>query len=70
MEPKGSLLQSHVPAACPYTQLIASLLLENASPYPVRTRNLTRRLLMSYIYIYRAPILDVSRSHTTTPHSR
>ena len=32
------------------------------------------RLLMSYIYIYiyiyAAPILDVSRSHTTTHHSR
>ena len=34
------------------------------------------RLLMSYIYIYiyiyiyGAPILDVSRSHTTTHHSR
>src|SRR5215471_11985898 len=25
---------------------------------------------MSYIYIYGAPILDVSRSHTTTHHSR
>ena len=23
-----------------------------------------------YIYIYGAPILDVSRSHTTTQHSR
>ena len=36
--------------------------------------NLTLRLLMSYIYIYiyiyGAPILDVSRSHTTTQHSR
>ena len=33
---------------------------------------LTLRLLMSYIYIYiyEAPILDVSRSHTTTQHSR
>ena len=31
---------------------------------------LTLRQLMSYIYIYRAPILDVSRSHTTTQHSR
>ena len=34
----------------------------------------TLRLLMSYIYIYiyiyGAPILDVSRSHTTTQHSR
>jgi hypothetical protein len=32
-------------------------------------RTLTLRLLMSYIYIYGAPILDVSRSHTTH-HSR
>jgi len=31
---------------------------------------LTLRWLMSYIYIYGAPILDVSRSHTTTQHSR
>ena len=33
---------------------------------------LTLRLLMSYIYIYiyGAPILDVSKSHTTTQHSR
>jgi len=31
---------------------------------------LTLRLLMSYIYIYGAHILDVSRSHTTTHHSR
>ena len=36
--------------------------------------SLTLRLLMSYIYIYiyiyGAPILDVSRSYTTTHHSR
>jgi len=31
---------------------------------------LTLRRLMSYTYIYGAPILDVSRSHTTTQHSR
>jgi len=31
---------------------------------------LTLRRLMSYIYIYGAPILDVSRSHTSTQHSR
>ena len=31
---------------------------------------LTLRLLMSYIFIYGAPILDVSRSHTTTQQSR
>ena len=42
--------------------------------YPTLTIYLTLRLLMSYIYIYiyiyGAPILDVSRSHTTTQHSR
>ena len=38
----------------------------------IRVKSLTLRLLMSYIYIhiYGAPILDVSRSHTTTDHSR
>jgi len=40
----------------------------------IRVKSLTFRLLMSYIYIYiyiyGAPILDVSRSHTTTQHSR
>jgi len=34
----------------------------------IRVKSLTLRLLMSYIY--GAPILDVSRSHTTTHHSR
>ena len=34
------------------------------------SRYLTLRRLMSYIYIYGAPILDVSRLHTTTQHSR
>ena len=34
----------------------------------IRVISLTIRLLMSYIY--GAPILDVSRSHTTTQHSR
>ena len=46
----------------------------------IRVKSLTLRLLMAYIYvyiyiyiyiyIYGAPILDVSRSHTTTQHSR
>ena len=40
----------------------------------IRVKSLTLRLLMSYIYIYiyiyGAPILDVSRSRTTTQHSR
>jgi len=34
----------------------------------IRVKLLTFRLLMSYVY--EAPILDVSRSHTTTQHSR
>ena len=34
----------------------------------IRVKLLTFRILMSYIY--GAPILDVSRSHTTTQHSR
>jgi len=34
----------------------------------IRVKLLTFRLVMSYIY--GAPILDVSRSHTTTQHSR
>jgi len=34
----------------------------------IRVKLLTFRLLMSYIY--GAPILDISRSHTTTQHSR
>ena len=34
----------------------------------IRVKSLTLRLLMSYVY--GAPILDVSRAHTTTHHSR
>ena len=40
----------------------------NALSYSPRTVGLTLRRLMSYTY--GAPILDVSRSHTTTHHSR
>ena len=42
----------------------------------IMVKSLPLRLLLSYIYIYiyiyiyGAPILDVSRSHTTTQHSR
>ena len=41
-------------------------------PFLKCTQGLTLRRLMSYIYIYiyGAPILDVSRSYTTTQHSR
>ena len=42
------------------------ILLRMFQENPLKT--LTLRLLMSYIY--GAPILDVSRSHTTTQHSR
>ena len=43
-----------------------------ADALPFFKVHLTLKLLMSYIYIYiyGAPILDVSRSHTTTQHSR
>ena len=42
----------------------------NTNIYNKKTKEptLTLRRLMSYIY--GAPILDVSRSHTTTQHSR
>jgi hypothetical protein len=36
----------------------------------IRVKLLILSLLMSYIYIYGAPIFDVSRSHTTMHHSR
>ena len=42
--------------------------LENVEYFKYLGSILTLRRLMSYIY--GAPILDVSRSHTTTQHSR
>ena len=39
--------------------------MDSIMPTSVLALTLTLRLLMSYIYIYGAPILDVSRSHTT-----
>ena len=36
----------------------------------IRVKSLTLRILRSYIHIYGEPILDVSRSHTTTHHIR
>ena len=41
---------------------------DSETVYLIILFNLTLRLLMSYIY--GAPILDVSRSYTTTHHSR
>jgi len=35
-----------------------------------RFNPLVTNVIYIYIYIYGAPILDVSRSHTTTQHSR
>jgi len=45
-----------------------SAILEFAVTFLILKIYLTLRRLMSYIY--GAPILDVSRSHTTTQHSR
>ena len=46
----------------------ATLLVSQMSVLVYDLMSLTLRRLMSYIY--GAPILDVSRSHTTTQHSR
>ena len=60
------------PEMCLYTLIFCECCLQQA--WYCRDVELTLRLLMSYIYIYiyiyGAPILDVSRSHTTTQHSR
>ena len=60
----------------PICYLLALLAHHSLHVSRIRVKSLTLRLLMSYlyiyiyIYIYGAPILDVSRSHTTTHHSR
>ena len=56
---KSRLLQPHKRASLTTTYCLITAVIK--SP-------LTLRVLMSYIY--GAPILDVSRSHTTTQHSR
>ena len=48
------------------TEMITEAHVSNG--YGAMVTRLTLRLLMSYIY--GAPILDVSRSHTATQHSR
>ena len=58
------------PELNPICYLLASLAHHFLHVSRIRVKLLTFRLLMSYIYIYGAPILDVSRSHTTTQHSR
>ena len=54
----------------PISYLLALLAHHFLHVSKIGVKSFTLRLLMSYIYIYGAPILDVSRSHTTTQHSR
>jgi len=56
------------PELSPICYLLALLAHHILHVSRIRVKSLTLRLLMSYIY--GAPILDVSRSHTTTQHSR
>ena len=63
----------HINPLKPELNPICYLLALLGAPYflhvsRIRVKLLTLRLLMSYIY--GAPIIDVSRSHTTTQHSR
>jgi len=58
-------------ATCPAHLILLDWITQKILGEEYRTRNLNilnLRRLMSYIY--GAPILDVSRSHTTTHHSR
>jgi len=56
------------PELNPICYLLALLAYHFLHVSRIRVKSLTLRLLMSCIY--GAPILDVSRSHTTTQHSR
>ena len=56
------------PELNPICYLLALLAYHFLHVSSIRVKSLTLRLLMSYIY--GAPILDVSKSHTTTQHSR
>jgi len=56
------------PKLNPISYLLALLAHHFLHVSRIRVKSLTLRLLMSYIY--GVPILDVSRSHTTTQHSR
>ena len=74
----GSDINPLNPKLNPICYLLALLAHNFLHVSRIRVKSLTLRLLMSYIYtyiyiyiyIYGAPILDVSRSHTTTQHSR
>ena len=71
---KGVIINPLNPELNPICYLLALLSHHFLHVSRIRVKSLTLRLLMSYIYIYiyiyGAPILDVSRSHTTTQHSR
>jgi len=65
---KVNLVNPLKPELIPICYLLALLAHHFLHVSRIRVKSLTIRLLMSYIY--GAPILDVSRSHTTTQHSR
>jgi len=64
----GELINPLNPELNPICYLLALLAQTFLHVSRIRVKSLTLRLLMAYIY--RAHILDVSRSHTTTHHSR
>ena len=80
IDKREALLNTHIhgtfiakllkPELNPICYLLALLAQHFLHVSRIRVKSLTIKLLMSYIYIYGAPILDVSRSHTTAQHSR
>ena len=65
---ESSFINPLKPELNPICYLLALLAYHFLHVSRIRVKSLTIRLLISYIY--GAPILDVSRSHTTTQHSR
>ena len=65
---KSACINPLKPELNPICYLLALLVHHFLHVNRIRVKLLTIRLLMSYIY--GTPILDVSRSHTTTQHSR
>jgi hypothetical protein len=62
------VINHHVPVHSLHSMVAKMIHLQILTENVLVTTKLTLRWLMSYIY--GAPILDVSRSHTTTQHSR